>query len=390
MKALALISLFVYLTSLLSAQGPASWNQSTAYTHPSLVINETTTYLSLKNVASGIEITNTEFWKPLDELVPKDAPTGQDDLPDVSTFADDADLLEAPDLNNSSVEFASGTPRIVRISVRGHIGTGDDERFMAFKTSGTSKVMVRAIGPALGDLAEDLKNVSLLDPEMTMYSGSSSIPENSNDDYTSRTDSAQIASLSSSFYPSIPIKSVESASIADYTSGLYTSNVRDKSYSSSYGTRIGWVGIDMTETNSTSGLLNVATRGIVKPGDGAMFAAFEIVGDANKTRKIFLRGRGASLAKFGVSNVLSNIMLNLYEFDTTNGGATLIVGNKDYTTETNSDEIASKAQSLLGQPLDAKDPGMILDLKPGYYTINIESESGNTGNAWLGIDDITE
>jgi hypothetical protein len=56
----------------------------------------------------------------------------------------------------------------------------------------------------------------------------------------------------------------------------------------------------------------------------------------------------------------------------------------------NSDEIASKAQSLLGQPLDAKDPGMILDLKPGYYTINIESESGNTGNAWLGIDDITE
>jgi hypothetical protein len=90
MKALALISLFVYLTSLLSAQGPASWNQSTAYTHPSLVINETTTYLSLKNVASGIEITNTEFWKPLDELVPKETPTGQDDLPDVSTFADDA------------------------------------------------------------------------------------------------------------------------------------------------------------------------------------------------------------------------------------------------------------------------------------------------------------
>ena len=389
MKTLSVISVFVYLTSLLSAQGPAAWDQSIDYTHPALVIDGTTTYLSIKNVPANTDITNTTYWSTLDSLVPKETPSGSDSLttPDASEVED----LDVPDsAGDSSVEFASGTPRIVRISVRGHIGTGDDERFMAFKTSGTSEVMVRAIGPALGDLAESLKDVSLLDPEMTMYSGSTSIPENSNDDYTSRSESAQIASLSSSFYPSIPIKNVESASIAEYTSGTYSSNVRDKSYSSSYGTRIGWVGIDMTETNSTSGLLNVATRGIVKPGDGAMFAAFEIVGDADKTRKIFLRGRGASLAKFGVSNVLSNIMLNLYEFDTTNGGATLILGNKDYTTETNSDEIATTAQSLLGQPLDAKDPGMILDLKPGYYTINIESESGNTGNAWLGIDDITE
>ena len=309
-------------------------------------------------------------------------------VPDLSTATILASLpgSDPPDSDSN----ATGTPRIVRISVRGHIGTGDDERFVAFKISGTGSVMVRAIGPALGKLAASLATVSLLDPEMTMYSGNTAISANSNDNYTSRSEASQITSLSSSLYPSIPIQTSESASIAEYSTGTYSSNVRDKSYSSSYGSRIGWVGIDMTETNSSAKFLSVATRGIVKPGDGAMFAAFEIIGDSGSTRKIFLRGRGASLASFGVSNVLSDIMLNLYKFDTSNGTATLIVGSKDYTTESNSAEIASKAQSLLGQALNEKDPGLIMDLAPGYYSINIESESGATGNAWLGIDDITE
>ena len=33
---------------------------------------------------------------------------------------------------------------------------------------------------------------------------------------------------------------------------------------------------------------------------------------------------------------------------------------------------------------------MMLDLSPGYYTIQFESVDGATGNGWIGIDDITE
>jgi hypothetical protein len=86
MKALAVISIFVYLTTLLSAQGPATWSQTTAYTHPALVINGTTTYLSLQNVPANTDITNTTYWSTLDNLVPNETPSGSDSLstPDAS------------------------------------------------------------------------------------------------------------------------------------------------------------------------------------------------------------------------------------------------------------------------------------------------------------------
>ena len=90
MKALAVTSVFLYLTTLVSAQGPATWSQSTAYTHPALVINGTTTYLSLQNVPANTEITNTTYWSTLDSLVPTETPSGSDSLstPDASEVED--------------------------------------------------------------------------------------------------------------------------------------------------------------------------------------------------------------------------------------------------------------------------------------------------------------
>jgi hypothetical protein len=100
MKALAVISIFVYLTTLLSAQGPATWSQTTAYTHPALVINGTTTYLSLQNVPANTDITNTTYWSTLDNLVPNETPSGSDSLstPDASEVSD----LAVPDGAGSS------------------------------------------------------------------------------------------------------------------------------------------------------------------------------------------------------------------------------------------------------------------------------------------------
>ena len=123
-----------------------------------------------------------------------------------------------------------------------------------------------------------------------------------------------------------------------------------------------------------------------------MFAAFEILGDSTSKIKIFLRGRGASLANFGVSNVLPNPMLKLYQYNDTNDytkGSTLVLENNDYTTQSNHTEIADKAQLLLSQPLSSTDPGMIVELGAGYYSIKFEAEDASSGNGWIGIDDIT-
>jgi hypothetical protein len=285
---------------------------------------------------------------------------------------------------DSSVEYTSGTPKIVRMSVRGHIGTGDDERFMRFAVNGDVNVMVRAIGPALGDLSADLAPISLIDPNLSIFKGQDELPAYHNDNYTARSEASDIESISQSLSVVIPIKPVESASIGDYSTGTYYANVRDKSYSASYGTRVGWVGADITDTSASGGFSGVSTRGVIKPGDGSMFASFEIVGDANSTRRMFIRARGASLANFGVKNVLSNINLKLFYL-----GGDLIKQSNDYTSESNKGEIETQAKALFGD-LDSTDAGMIIDLKPAYYTIWVESETGATGVGWIGVDDITQ
>jgi len=398
MKALAVTSVFLYLTTLVSAQGPATWSQSTAYTHPALVINGTTTYLSLQNVPANTEITNTTYWSTLDDLVPAETPSGSESLttPDASEVSN----LAVPDINSStgnSLSGYSGTPIIARLNVRGHIGTGDDERFMAFKLTGSADVMVRAVGDALS--AYSLTNL-LVDPEMRLYkyndandlsAGSTEQTAGSNDNYTTHAQSSTIVSEAATIFPAITLQSSEAASLTTLSSGYYSNQVFDKSYSASNGSRIGWVGVDMTSNDGSATFTSVATRGIVKPGDGAMFAGFEIIGDSSQTRKIFVRGRGASLADFGVSNVMSDAQLQLFRY--TNAEKTeseLIQLNDNYTSQSNASEIAAKAKELLNVDLQATDPGMILDLAPGYYTIQFESADGATGNGWIGIDDITE
>ena len=285
--------------------------------------------------------------------------------------------------------------KIVRLSVRGHIGTADDERFMAFSVLGSTEVLVRGIGPTLGDLDSGLAPYSLIDPSLVLINSADDKDMDGfgNDDYTTSSNADEISQLSQTIYPPIPIKSTESASINTFSTGTYYANVRDKQFSSSFGSRIGWVAVDMTDSSASGGFTGVSCRGIVKPADGAMFAAFEIVGNASEKRKIFIRGRGASLASFGVSNTLSNIMLSLYQFDTVNDTTTFLQDNKTYTSQSNSAEIKQNSIDYFPElkiSLDDSDPGMIIELSPGYYTVDIESEDGSSGNAWLGVDDITD
>ena len=83
------------LKSIVYSQGPSSWNSSQSYTHPALVITGTTTYISIQNVPANIEISNTAYWKTLDDLVPNEPPSGSESLttPDASEVSN----LAVPD-----------------------------------------------------------------------------------------------------------------------------------------------------------------------------------------------------------------------------------------------------------------------------------------------------
>ncbi|MDC0646354.1 hypothetical protein OAP38_01235 [Opitutales bacterium] len=361
-------------------------NTSLAYPNALKVKSGNLYYESIATyVPIGVSVSNTNYWRQTTYDFNRDE---VNNLPNI----------DGSDLNSSNLtppeDNATQNTKIVRLSVRGHIGDADDERFMAFNVISPTEVLVRAIGPALGDLSSDLAPVALIDPTLLLIDeDGNDIDGFGNDNYVSSSQKDNILNLCQTLYPAIPIKEVESASINTFNAGTFYANVRDLDYLQTYGSRIGWVAVDMTDSSSSGGFSGVSCRGIVKPADGAMYAAFEIVGEPSDRRKIFIRGRGKSLSEFGVSDTLSNIMLSVNKFNTVTDETTFIRDSKTYTDEVNADEIRQESIDYFPEhliPLDPSDPGILVELEPGYYSVDIESEDGESGVAWLGIDDVTD
>ncbi len=365
---------------------PSDWSASSTYSKGDLVIHSGTTYQAQQSVSAGVTPgTNTAFWKSLDDLSgsqvdPGSPPTSNPDASEVSSLSD-------PGTPSSS------DVKIVRVNVRGYIGTGDDMRILGFKLSGSADILLRGVGPALGDYG--LTGL-ISDPTMKLYKydnadditqGSTENTDAANDDYTSNANASDIVSTGSSITPVTTLRSVEAASLVALTSGFYTSWIWDKNNA----TGVGWAGVDMKDTSASASFTHVSARGVVKPGDGAMFGGFEITGTAGNTRKIFIRGRGVSLSNWGVSGTMTDPFIRLYKYtDQAKTQSSLVTENDNYTSSSSSSSIASYATSLMGASLDSKDPGMLLDLEPGYYTVILESNDGSTGNGWIGIDDVSE
>ena len=74
--------------------------------------------------------------------------------------------------------------------------------------------------------------------------------------------------------------------------------------------------------------LNLSTRGLVSTGDNVLISGFIITGTDPKT--IVLRALGPSLSGFGLSGVLSDPVLSVY-----NSSGTLIATNDDWQTDPN-------------------------------------------------------
>ena len=109
-----------------------------------LVVSGNATYKALQ-VSTNQQPPNTTYWEDLATTASnlnapsEGAPTNLSMETILSTKPNSAP--------NTSTSLSS--TRIVRMSVRGHIGTADDERFMRLAVSGDVNVMVRAIGHLL-------------------------------------------------------------------------------------------------------------------------------------------------------------------------------------------------------------------------------------------------
>ena len=341
---------------------------------------------------------NSTYWLTAEEKSTELANTHSDTVstPPSSDSIDTSEIsnLGTPDTNNTSSQNA----KIVSVNVRGTIGAraDGDLRIMGFKLTDTSNVLMRGVGPQLEDFTNGLlsSDVLLPDPTITLYkykdpqntrAGSDRITSGDNGDYSTNTNVPEIDAVRAVLNPVVPFHPKQAVSMPSLDSGFYTLQVEDTSGASG----IGWAGVDLPSSSSAA-FTHVSARGLVQTTE-YMFGGFQITGTG--TRKIFLRGRGSSLSKYNVPNVMSDPLLVLFKFEDGPGTpSTELDQNDDYTSETNSAEIKSFSTSLYGWPeIEAKESALLLDLEPGYYTIQLRSRSTETnGNGWIGIDDVTD
>lgn len=251
---------------------------------------------------------------------------------------------------------AADIPRLVNISTRMKVLTGDDVMIAGFVIGGSESktVVIRARGPSM--TAAGVPNV-LADPFLQLFSGATQIAANNN-----WQEAANQATLQASgFAP--PVAS-ESAIYVTLSPGPYTGIVTGVG---------GTTGVGLVEVFEVTPphipLINIATRGKVLTGDDVMIAGFIIQGSGPQT--VVVRARGPSLTAAGVPGVLANPKLQLFS------GQTEIGNNDDWQAASN----ASTLQASGYAPADAAEAAIYVTLNPGAYTAIVSGVGNTTGVA---------
>ncbi len=254
------------------------------------------------------------------------------------------------------IPLASLAPRLVNLSTRMKVLTGNDVLIGGFVIGGTTgkTVVIRARGPSLAPLG--VAGV-LSDPVVQLFSGQT--PLASNDNWQETPDVAAL--VASGFAPT---DAREAAIYATLEPGAYTAVVSGANLATGVGL-IEVFEVDRPEPTLT----NLSTRGPVFTATDPMIAGFIVQGNAPRT--VVVRARGPSLAGFGVAGYLVNPVLLVYS------GSQPIAANDDWQTAANAQELVA-AGFAPTHPLEA---ALLLTLPPGAYTAVVTGTGASTGVA---------
>ncbi len=277
--------------------------------------------------------------------------------------------LYVADSSNNTIRQAVSTTRLVNLSVRSHVGTGDQTLIVGFVVAGTGPkpLLIRGIGPTLASMGV-LSGVA--DPEFKVFdhTGQAIL---ANDDWGGAADlSAVFARLGA--FPLDPA-SKDAALYSTLAPGLYTTQV--------YG--VDSSGVALAELydgdfHVTTRLVNVSARAVTQGGDNILIAGFVLAGTAPKT--VLLRGIGPSLVNQGLSaaSVLADPRIALYH-----NGAN-IASNDDWGGTA---ALQSAFQTVGAFALDpaSKDAALLVTLDPGIYSVLVSGANGTSGVALVEV-----
>jgi hypothetical protein len=256
-----------------------------------------------------------------------------------------------------SLEFPSVGQQVLNLSTRGLASTADNSLIGGFIITGADPktIVLRGIGPSLS--SQGVPGV-LGDPVLQLYDSSGKLIA-TNDNWQSDPNHYIVESNGLT-----PTSLLESATAQTLAPGSYTVIVTGKNATSG----IGLVELYDLSPLSDSKLANISTRGSVGTADDALIGGF-IVGNVD-TATVIVRALGPSLASAGVSGVLADPSLTIYD---SNGSA--IASNGNWQDDVNSPEVQKNGLA----PMNPVESAIVLKLPAGAYTTIVNGADGGTG-----------
>ena len=285
---------------------------------------------------------------------------------------------------SSAATLSFGAPgRLINLSIRSQAGSGSQTLIVGFiiANPGTKPVMIRGTGPTLTNFG--VSGV-LPDPKLDLYQGSTVI--GTNDSWANAQNQPAILAATGDKLGQYKLDAKDTILLQPLAPGPYTAQI------TGVGGTTGVALVEVFDTDTTDPtapgfaaqprLVNVSARTQVGTGDSILIAGFIINGTSPK--RLMIRATGPTLAQFGVTGVLADPKLQLFD-----GGSAMIAENDSWQSAGNVSEITAANGDKLGiYPLDPKEAVLIVNLAPGAYTAQVRGVNNTTGVALVELNEL--
>jgi hypothetical protein len=255
-----------------------------------------------------------------------------------------------------TVNVIAAPGRLVQLSTRMEIGTGDNALFGGFIMRGAAskRLMIRGIGPSTGLPG------ALVNPVLELRDNNGIIA--TNDNWADAPNAQDM--IDAHVAPTQPNESGILITVpSNTTNAFYTAIVTGAGGT----TGLGLVEVYDLDFGPGSTLLNISTRGLVGIDPKQLIGGF-FVGGAD-SKQILIRGIGPSLASANISNFLADPILEVRD------GQGAVYINDDWTQS--ADKTAIQNSGLA--PTHPKESAVLKTLPAGPYTAILRGVNGSTG-----------